>query len=342
MGEASAYRATLNLPKTNFPMKANLPAREPERLKQWEASAVYARLRAARQGAPRFVLHDGPPYANGEIHMGHALNKILKDIIVRYKTMQGFDAPYLPGWDCHGLPIEHQLLKEMGKRKDEVPRAELRKAARAYAARYVEIQRQGFKRLGIFGEWERPYLTMDYAYQAAIAECFLILFEKKFIERRLKPVPWCGECQTALADAELEYEQKTSESVYVKFRINPEKTSHVLKQQAAKRPTSIIVWTTTPWTLPANVGMAFHEDLTYVLVDDGKEQYIVAKDLLDELKLKLGWQDSVKIVEQFLGESFLGLEVEHPFLPRTSKGILAGFVSGLEGTGVVHIAPGHG
>ena len=198
------YRTTLNLPKTSFPMKANLPAREPERLARWEQMDLYRAIRQRRRGAPKFILHDGPPYANGEIHMGHVLNNTLKDIVVRYKTMRGFDAPFVPGWDCHGLPIEHQLLKEMGKRKEEVPREHVRKAARAYAERYVKIQRDGFRRLGISGDWDQPYLTMAYEYQAAIAESFLTLFTQGFIERRLKPVPWCAECETALADAELD------------------------------------------------------------------------------------------------------------------------------------------
>ena len=323
-------------------MKANLPAQEPERLARWESLRLYEEIRRRRQGAPKFILHDGPPYANGEIHIGHALNKILKDIVVRYKTMRGFDAPYVPGWDCHGLPIEHALLKEMGKRKGEVPRQEFRRQAREYAERYVVVQRQGFQRLGVLGDWGRPYRTMDFEYQAAIAEAFLTLFERGFIERRLKPVPWCAECETALAEAELEYETKNSPSIYVRFRINPH-GRHWTAKAAQERPIVAVVWTTTPWTLPANVGLAFHPEVTYCLVDVGRAgRLIVAKPLVETLRQKLEWETPT-IVSEHLGEEFEALEADHPFIPgRISKGILAEFVSCEEGTGIVHIAPGHG
>ncbi|MBI4226910.1 MAG: isoleucine--tRNA ligase [Candidatus Omnitrophica bacterium] len=337
------YRATLNLPKTTFPMKANLPAREPERLAQWTAATLYEQIRARRRGAPKFILHDGPPYANGDIHIGHALNKVLKDIIVRYKTMRGYDAPYVPGWDCHGLPIEHALLKEMGKRKDEAPRGSFRKQARAYAERYVGVQRAAFQRLGISGDWARPYLTMDHDYQAAIAECFFALYGQGFIERRLKPVPWCAECETALADAELEYETKTSDSIYVRFTIPP---AHVRKQWpalAGDRPVAVVVWTTTPWTLPANVGLALHPELTYAIVETASgERWLVAKALIEPLRARLGWGETPTIVASNLGEELEGLIAQHPFLPRTANVITADFVSSTDGTGIVHIAPGHG
>jgi len=339
------YRTTLNLPKTDFPMRASLPAREPERLARWEQSGLYRQIRERRRGAQRFILHDGPPYANGEIHMGHALNKTLKDIIVRYKTMRGYDAPYVPGWDCHGLPIEHQLLKEMGKRKEEVSRETVRQAARAYAEKYVGLQREGFQRLGILGDWANPYLTMDHRYQAAIAECFLILFERGFIERRLKPVPWCAECETALAEAELEYEEKISDSIYVTFQVDPKDVQKRWPELAKRRGASVfaVVWTTTPWTLPANVGLAFHPGLTYCVVDVQRhEHYLVAKDRLEALRQRFGWGDAARIVTQCLGDDLEGLEAQHPFLPRRVKGVLADFVSSTEGTGVVHIAPGHG
>src|SRR3989338_1488646 len=213
------YKETLNLPKTAFPMKGELPKREPEQLKRWAEEGLYERIHKKGAPGPQFILHDGPPYANGPIHMGHALNKILKDLIVKYKTMRGFNVPYVPGWDCHGLPIEYSLLKEMKQRKEEIPQIEFRKKARAYAEKYVGIQREEFIRLGVFGDWKRPYLTMDYGYQAAIAESFLTLFGRGFIVERHKPVPWCFECETALADAELEYEDKTSSSVTVAFPV---------------------------------------------------------------------------------------------------------------------------
>jgi len=336
------YRTTLNLPKTPFPMKANLPAREPERLAQWTQLGLYQQIRDRRRGQPKFVLHDGPPYANGDLHMGHALNKVLKDIVVRQKTMQGLDAPYVPGWDCHGLPIEHQLLKEMGKRKEEVPRAEFRRAARAYAERYVQIQREGFQRLGVLGDWAHPYLTMAYDYQAAIADAFLILFQRGFIEQRLKPVPWCATCETALADAELEYEQKTSQAVYVAFPVEPAEVRRRWPALGGDAPLSVVVWTTTPWTLPANAGIAFHPELTYCVLETDRGRFLLAKDRLVALRTTFGWPESASILHQCLGEDLEGLQARHPFLPRPSTGILAEFVSSEEGTGVVHIAPGHG
>ncbi|OGX38140.1 MAG: isoleucine--tRNA ligase [Omnitrophica WOR_2 bacterium RIFCSPHIGHO2_02_FULL_68_15] len=337
------YRATLNLPKTAFPMKANLPAREPEQLAEWARMQLAEQVRARRQGRPRFVLHDGPPYANGEIHIGHALNKILKDIIVRYKTMRGYDAPYVPGWDCHGLPIEHQLLKELGQRKDEVPRDVFRRQAGAYAQKYVGLQRAAFQRLGIVGEWDRPYLTMDHGYQAAIADCFLTLFGQGFIERRLKPVPWCAECETALADAELEYETKTSDAVYVAFTLTPAAVRSRWPALADGAPIAAVAWTTTPWTLPANTGLAFHPELTYRIIETGPgTRFLVAAPLVESLRQALGWGESVKTLASCLGDDLDGLEAQHPFLPRLSKGILAAFVSETDGTGIVHIAPGHG
>ena len=329
MTEPKNYKDTLNLPQTSFPMKANLAQREPEMLKSWEAEGVYAAIRAKSAGKPKYVLHDGPPYANGHIHIGHALNKVLKDLIVKYQTMRGHDALYVPGWDCHGLPIEHACLKEMGKRKEEVDRVEFRQQARKYAERFVGIQREGFKRLGIFAEWEKPYLTMNYEYQASIAASFIKLYEDGFIEQRLKPVPWCYDCDTALAEAELEYEDKISKSVYVKFPANHAKDA------------SYLVWTTTPWTLPANVGLALHPDLEYVTVETDKGKLIFARDLMQTLQEKLDLKE-VKEIESKKGKDFIGLEARHPFLDRVSKIISADYVSATDGTGIVHIAPGHG
>ncbi|MFH0985744.1 MAG: isoleucine--tRNA ligase [Candidatus Omnitrophota bacterium] len=329
MIEPKNYKDTLNLPQTPFPMKANLAQREPEMLKAWETEGVYAAIRAKSVGKPKYVLHDGPPYANGHIHIGHALNKVLKDLIVKYQTMRGHDALYVPGWDCHGLPIEHACLKEMGKRKEEVDRVEFRKEARKYAERFVGIQREEFKRLGILGEWDKPYLTMNYGYQTAIAASFLKIYEDGFIEQRLKPVPWCFDCDTALAEAELEYEDKISKSVYVMFPAVNSSDLHYL------------VWTTTPWTLPANVGLALHPDLEYITVETEKGKLIFARDLLPVLSEKLGFKQ-VKEIGIKKGKDFIGAEARHPFLDRISKIISADYVSAEDGTGIVHIAPGHG
>jgi len=355
MAEPKNYKDTLNLPQTSFPMKANLAQREPEMLKNWEAEGVHGAIRAKSASKPKYILHDGPPYANGHIHIGHALNKVLKDLIVKYQTMRGHDALYVPGWDCHGLPIEHACLKEMGKRKEEVDRVEFRREARKYAEKFVEIQREEFKRLGIFGEWNDPYLTMNYGYQTSIAASFLKLYEDGFIEQRLKPVPWCYDCDTALAEAELEYEDKISKSVYVAFELKnlvrlPDETDiqyasridGFVPKPGSGEKTYLIVWTTTPWTLPANVGLAVHPDLEYVLLKRNNDStaYVVAKNLETKVKEKLGITD-VTAVKSVSGKEMLGL-CQHPFLDRTSRIITADYVSSEEGTGIVHIAPGHG
>ncbi len=327
MTQEKSYKETLNLPQTAFPMKADLPKREPDQLKRWETEDLYGRIRKISSGRAKFILHDGPPYANGPIHIGHALNKILKDIIVKYESMRGFDAHYVPGWDCHGLPIEHQCLKDMGKRKEEVERVAFRKEARKYAEKFIGIQREEFKRLAVFGDWGKPYLTMDFGYQAAIAESFLKIYEKGYIEERLKPVPWCWDCETALADAELEYEDKTDDSVYVSFPLRDK--------------FSFLVWTTTPWTLPANVGVAIHPALDYAFVQTSKGNFIFAEALLGDLRIKLRWEGD-RVIKKVRGTELAGLEADHPFLPRKSKVILADYVSATDGTGIVHIAPGHG
>jgi isoleucyl-tRNA synthetase len=338
MNEPKNYKDTLNLPQTSFPMKANLAQREPEMLKIWETEGVYAAIRAKSSGKPKYVLHDGPPYANGHIHIGHALNKVLKDLIVKYQTMRGHDAFYVPGWDCHGLPIEHACLKEMGKRKEEVDRVEFRKEARKYAEKFVGIQREEFKRLGIFGEWAEPYLTMNYGYQAAIAASFLKLYEDGFIEQRLKPVPWCYDCDTALAEAELEYEDKISKSVFVKFPLEDPK--NIFKLSSGTRA-FLLVWTTTPWTLPANVGAAVHPELEYGIFQKGNEVFVFAKALESKLAEKIDLNGFNKI-NSLTGQELKGLEYQHPFLDRKGKVITADYVSSEDGTGIVHIAPGHG
>lgn len=347
------YKDTVNLPQTGFPMKGNLPVREPEALKLWKEEKLYERVRAKAKGKPKFVLHDGPPYANGNIHIGHALNKVLKDIIVKYKTLRGFDAHYVPGWDCHGLPIELQALKEMGKKKEEVAQGEFRKKAREYAKRFVETQREEFKRLGVFGDWDNPYLTMNYEYQATIAESFLKLYEKGYIEQRLKPVPWCWDCETALADAEIEYGDKADDTVYVKFPVDLEsyKSKRELFPELPEpngRPIYLIIWTTTPWTLPANVGVAFNPKLPYTVLEpnDYDEIWIMEPNLAEKLIQKMNLTKtrggSITTIAELEGEVFENLKYTHPFLERAGRVICADYVTAEDGTGIVHIAPGHG
>ena len=342
MTQEKSYKDTLNLPKTAFPMKADLPQREPDWLKGWEGEALYGRIRKKSAGREKFILHDGPPYANGPIHIGHALNKILKDMIVKFQTMRGFDAHYVPGWDCHGLPIEHQCLKEMGKRKEEVERVRFRKEARKYAERFIEIQREEFKRLAVFGDWDRPYLTMDFEYQASIAESFLKIYELGYIEERLKPVPWCWDCETALADAELEYEDRTDSSIYVEFPVvqaSPELPKDLISELAQN--VSVLVWTTTPWTLPANVGLAFHPALGYGLAEVKEKKFIIAEKLFETLKTRLGWEGA-GFKRIGAGTVFKNCSVQSPFRSSPSTGITAEYVSETDGTGIVHLAPGHG
>lgn len=348
MDEKKDYSKTVNLPKTSFPMKADLARREPEILKTWKTAELYGRVRERSRSFTKYILHDGPPYANGHIHAGHALNKVLKDIVVKYKTMKGFNAVYVPGWDCHGLPIEHQLFKEMKKTKAEVDKVSFRKEARKYAARFVGVQREEFERLGVFGDWDKPYLTMNFSYQAAIVDSFHRLYKDGYIYRGRKPIHWCATCETALAEAELEYEDKTSPSIYVLFQVDEGAESsseawRVLKKlrQNTKALPYVLIWTTTPWTLPANVAVAFHPELTYLFVVSGDRILIFAESLYDEIvgKLKL---EHPQVLERLKGKAFEGLKCRHPFIDRQSVAILGGFVSQVEGTGVVHIAPGHG
>jgi len=339
------YKATLNLPQTDFSMKANLSAREPETLARWEEMGLYGKLRQARQGRDLFILHDGPPYANGHIHIGHALNKILKDMIVRYKTLRGYDAPYIPGWDCHGLPVEHQLFKDLKKNKDQIDRVAFRMMAYDYAMKYVAIQKEEFKRLGIIGDWEHPYLTLDRKYEEMILRSFGRLVEEGYIYRGLKPVHWCFRCETALAEAEVEYEDHESDSVYVKFTLKDEEHARRLNIPFdAKNPPSICIWTTTPWTLIANVAVAVHPDLDYILVDFGSgEQMIVARDLFESsLKEKFSSAGEPRILKRFRGKELEGLVYWHPFGLREGRVVLADYVSREDGTGCVHTAPGHG
>ncbi|HOQ60799.1 MAG TPA: class I tRNA ligase family protein, partial [Vicinamibacterales bacterium] len=261
------WKSTLNLPTTSFPMKANLQVAEPQMLARWDAIGLYRKLRDRRRGAPVFYLHDGPPYANGNVHLGTALNKILKDVVVRSRSMAGFDAPYVPGWDCHGLPIELKLLKELGPKAREMSVAGLRRACREYAGRYVDIQREQFKRLGVLGDWGDPYLTMDYRYQAAIVRALGTFVERGMVYKGKKPVHWCIHCRTALAEAEVEYEDHASPSIYVEFPLGAEGSAALASRFPGLegRRVSALIWTTTPWTIPANLALAFHPDAVYAV-----------------------------------------------------------------------------
>jgi isoleucyl-tRNA synthetase len=320
-------------------MKANLSQKEPEILKKWEEMNIYQKIRKVSQGRRKYILHDGPPYANGHIHQGHALNKILKDIIVKIKTMEGFDAPYTPGWDCHGLPIEHQVDKELGQKKKGMGKSQIRKLCREYADKYFRIQREEFKRLGVFGDWENPYLTMNYSYEAAIVRELGKIIENGGVYRGLKPIHWCPTCKTALAEAEVEYEEHESPSIYVKFplKINGKDKFSSLE----KKDTSVVIWTTTPWTLPANLAIALNPGYKYGAADVGKEVLIMAIDLMEESMDKLGFSD-YEIVETFEGYELEGLKAKHPFMDRESPLILGNHVTLEQGTGLVHTAPGHG
>ena len=340
MSQAVDYQKTLNLPKTAFDMRAGLTQKEPAFLQQWEKEGLYAKIREKAKGKPPFILHDGPPYANGDIHIGHALNKILKDIIVKFRAMQGYDALYIPGWDCHGLPIEHKLLTEMKKHKSEVDSLEFRKKAHAYAMKYVGIQREQFKRLGVFGEWDTPYLTLDPEYEYWILKSFGELHKKGFIYRGLKPVNWCFRCETALAEAEVEHEDHTSPSIYVKFEVG---NQDMLKFRAAEdKKVSLLIWTTTPWTLVANVAVAVHAAFRYAVVDTGKEILIIEQSLCAHV-LDKGGVKQFKILKEISGEDLTDLYYCHPFgLNKECKIVVADYVTKEDGTGLVHTAPGHG
>lgn len=327
------YKETLNLPRTDFPMKADLPKREPEMLKSWEEKDIYAHIRRKFSGRPKYILHDGPPYANGDIHIGHALNKTLKDIVVKYRTMRGFDSPYVPGWDCHGLPVEHALFKELKISKGQIDQLEFRKKAADYALKFVATQKEQFKRLGVFGDWNDPYLTLDPGYVARIIRSFGKLVEGGYIYKGVKPVNWCVRDETALAEAEVEYTDHASPSVFVKFK--------VIDQKFAGGKHFLIIWTTTPWTLVANVAVAVHPQLSYVSVKVGEETFFLAKDLLNSVANKAGFKD-FKIIGEFKGKDMEGLDYSHPFIGRKGKVVLADYVSNEEGSGCVHTAPGHG
>ncbi len=330
------YKNTLNLPRTDFRMKANLNQMEPEILEAWSKSDLYKKIRLAAKGKPKFVLHDGPPYANGHIHLGHCLNKILKDIIVKSKTMSGRDCFFVPGWDCHGLPIEYQVTKDLGPNKETKTIYEIRNMCRQYADRFVKIQREEFKRIGIFGDWEDAYLTMDFDYEATIARELGNFIKAGNLYRGKKPVYWCYHCETALAEAEVEYDDKVSPSIYVKFPVESERLISRFPSLKGKKIYALI-WTTTPWTLPANLALAFNPDYTYAAVGYKDEVFILAEALTEKV---LG--SEAQIIETFKGNELEGIDVKHPFYDRNSIVTLGRFVTLDAGTGIVHIAPGHG
>jgi isoleucyl-tRNA synthetase len=343
------YKKTLNLPNTAFPMKGNLAQREPERLKKWNEADLYNKIRQEFAGRPKFILHDGPPYANGEIHIGHAVNKVLKDFIIKSKSLSGFDAPYVPGWDCHGLPIELQVEKKIGKAGVKVSPAVFRKACREYAGKQVNIQKEAFIRLGILGDWEYPYLTMDFAFEADIVRSLGKISQNGHIAKGAKPVHWCTDCGSALAEAEVEYEDKHSPAVDVRFQVVDEEAflnlCHHVPEHEGSGPLSVVIWTTTPWTLPANQGVALNPDLEYSVVqcekDGNKERLVVAEALLKDVMLRYEIEN-YHVIAYCKGSALERQLLQHPFYDRQVPIILGDHVTTDAGTGAVHTAPGHG
>ncbi len=332
-------KGTINLPKTAFPMKANLPQNEPKMLARWEQMGLYGRIRSARKGAPLYILHDGPPYTSGPIHLGTALNKCLKDFIVKSKTMAGFDAPYVPGWDCHGLPIEIKVDKELGGKKLQMKATDVRAACRKYAQKFLDLQRTQFKRIGVFGRFDRPYATMTPQYESVVLSTFYSFYENGFVYKGLRAVYWCMHDETALAEAEVEYENHTSPTVWVKYALLDEPAK--IDSALAGKKISTIIWTTTPWTLPASMAVAFHPDEEYVALESEADVYIVASKLAADVatKCNLG---TPRELAHFPGRKLERLSFQHPFLDRKILGVLADYVTMDTGTGVVHTAPSHG
>jgi isoleucyl-tRNA synthetase len=340
MPESKPLKSTLNLPQTAFAMKANLPVNEPIRLATWQQQDLYTQIRAVRAGSPKYILHDGPPYANGAIHLGHALNKCIKDFVVKTKTMAGFDSPYVPGWDCHGLPIEIKVDEQLGRKKLEMDPLAVRKACREYAQKYVDLQRSQFERIGVFGRWSNPYLTMSLPYEASIVETFYSFFENGFVYKGLKPVYWCIHDKTALAEAEIEYEMHTSPSIYVRYKLTSEAAA--IDPALAALPVYTIIWTTTPWTLPASLAVAFNPELDYVaLKNTDGNVYIVAEALAEATKLACNLLVA-KEIARFKGTQLDRVTFQHPFLDREILGVNADYVTTEQGTGAVHTAPSHG
>jgi isoleucyl-tRNA synthetase len=337
------WKDTLNLPRTDFPMKANLQTAEPQALARWQEMGLYERIREKRAGRPKFVLHDGPPYANGRIHLGTAMNKILKDIVVKSRTMMGFDAPYVLGYDCHGLPIELKVDRELGPKKRDMPIADFRRACRAYATRFIDVMSVEFQRLGVFGDWDHLYLTMDFRYQAAIARALGRFVERGLVYKGKKPVHWCIHCRTALAEAEVEYADHSSPSIYVEFSLADESSAALtaLVPALAGRKVSVLIWTTTPWTIPSNLAIAFHPDFDYAAYDVDGRAVIVAEALAPQVAAVAGRTFGPPIA-RMKGATFDRIRFRHPLFDRDSLGVLADYVTLEQGTGAVHTAPGHG
>lgn len=342
-----SYKDTINLPRTSFPMKANLVSKEPKLRQQWDEMHLYEQIRKARADATKYILHDGPPYANGDVHIGTALNKILKDIVVRFKTMQGFDAPYIPGWDCHGLPIEHQVMKQLGPTVRTMQKKEIRKCCEDYAHKFVEIQKKQFQNLGVLGDWDKPYLTLHPEYEAAVIDTFTTLVKKGYVYRRLKPIHWCMNCETALAEAELVYADAKSHSIYVKFPVQ-DSFKDLIKRQTGLTLDCLLIWTTTPWTLPANVATVLNPQFDYAIVEyqnaktRTKETVLFAEAVVDKVMEVLGIAD-YKVLGKIKGKELEGRQCYiHPFQLRQGDIILADYVRLEDGTGCVHTAPGHG
>lgn len=333
--EEKDYGKTLNLPKTSFQMRANLPTKEPNILKKWEDEKIYEK--GLQKGSKTFILHDGPPYANGGIHIGHALNKILKDIILKYKRLSGYTVPYVPGWDTHGLPIELKVSEELGAKMKEMSPLEIREKCTEYAKKWVEIQKEGFKRLGVLGEWDRPYLTLNPEYEAKQLEVFGELYENGYIFKGLKPIYWSPVTETALAEAEIEYKNHVSPSIYVKMEANKE----IMDKLGMAETLYLVIWTTTPWTLPANTGIALNGEFEYGVYKTEKGNLILAKVLADKAFSDMGIKE-MELIKEFVGADLENLTYKHPFLDRTGKVVLGTHVTAEAGTGVVHTAPGHG
>jgi isoleucyl-tRNA synthetase len=339
MADKKFIKETLNLPHTSFSMKAKLAQKEPEISKKWDDMKLYQKILKARKNSPAFVLHDGPPYANGNIHLGTAMNKILKDFIVKTKNLQGFQAPYVPGWDCHGLPIEIKVDQQLGSKKNEMSIIQFREKCKQYALRYVDIQRSQFKRLGVFGDWDNPYLTIDNQYESEVLRHLAAFYSSGNIYKGKKPVFWCIHCKTALAEAEIEYHDHKSPSVYVKFPMQDDLSKGYPELKAKK--VSVLIWTTTPWTLPANLAIAFHPKHEYSAFQVDDEVFIAAKRLIPVISEELGYKNP-KILVSFKGEEMEGMKARHPFIDRESFFVLADYVTLDQGTGCVHTAPGHG
>jgi len=336
MDYPAKIKASLLLPKTDFPMRAELPKREPAFLAKWREEKIYDQILEARKGQPAFILHDGPPFANGDAHMGHALNMVLKDIVLKYQNMSGHYAPFVPGWDCHGLPIEHKVMKELGAA--ETDPIKIREKCEATARHFIGVQSEQFQRLGVFGDWADPYLTLNPAYEAETLRVFATLVEKNFVYQGLRPVLWSTGCQTALAEAEIEYKEKVDPAIYVKFPLTPEAAQKFPELKDA----SLLIWTTTPWTLPANLAVAVASELTYVVFVTQEGEVIVSDELYYLSRPNAAFEHVLKRFQK--GSDLVGLTYTHPFLNdgRTRQIFTADFVTADAGTGLVHIAPGHG